>query len=174
MGISSPASVAPAPLKSAKEEPGSHSGKQHLLERAVPTELKTKRTGVFEVFSLSKALAHSSEAPRRAPIPIRLISHPGQSPPTRDPLMPSNGCLMTLIKGVNVLMEPFEDRPNLYEDQFSQFIRKEPADGEKQSFIFNGLCRDRTSSLSNLSRFIKQVDVLASKALPNDREASWD
>lgn len=28
-------------------------------------------------------------------------------------------------------MEPFEDRPNLYEDQFSQFIRKEPADGEK-------------------------------------------
>lgn len=45
--------------------------------------------------------------------------------------MPSNGCLMTLIKGVNVLMEPFEDRPNLYEDQFSQFIRKEPADGEE-------------------------------------------
>lgn len=28
-------------------------------------------------------------------------------------------------------MEPFEDRPNLYEDQFSQFIRKEPADGER-------------------------------------------
>lgn len=27
-------------------------------------------------------------------------------------------------------MEPFEDRPNLYEDQFSQFIRKEPADRE--------------------------------------------
>ena len=67
------------------------------------------------------------EAPRRATIPIRLISHPGQSLPKRDPLMPSNGCLMTLIKGVNVLMEPFEDRPNLYEDQFSQFIRKEPA-----------------------------------------------
>lgn len=43
--------------------------------------------------------------------------------------MPSNGCLMTLIKGVNVLMGPFEDRPNLYEDQFSQFIRKEPTDG---------------------------------------------
>ncbi|KAK1886130.1 Junction plakoglobin, partial [Dissostichus eleginoides] len=38
---------------------------------------------------LSKALAHSSEAPRRAPIPIRLISHPGQSLPKRDPLMPS-------------------------------------------------------------------------------------
>ncbi len=74
--------------------------------------------------------AHSSEAPRRATIPIRLISHPGQSLPKRDPLMPSNGCLMTLIKGVNVLMEPFEDRPNLYEDQFRQFIRKEPADGE--------------------------------------------
>ena len=69
--------------------------------------------------------------PRRATIPIRLISHPGQSLPKRDPLMPSNGCLMTLIKGVNVLMEPFEDRPNLYEDQFSQFIRKEPAVGER-------------------------------------------
>ena len=27
-------------------------------------------------------------------------------------------------------MEPFEDRPNLYEDQFSQFIRKEPVDEE--------------------------------------------
>lgn len=45
--------------------------------------------------------------------------------------MPSNGCLMTLIKGVNVLMEPFEDRPNLYEDQFSRFIRKDPAGGER-------------------------------------------
>lgn len=43
--------------------------------------------------------------------------------------MPSNGCLMTLIKGVNVLMKPFEDRPNLYEDQFSGFIRKDSAGG---------------------------------------------
>lgn len=66
------------------------------------------------------------QARRRGPIPSRLISHPGQSLPKRDPLMPSNGCLMTLIKGVNVLMEPFEDRPNLYEDQFSRFIRKDP------------------------------------------------
>ena len=84
--------------------------------------------------------AHSSKAPRRATIPIRLISHPGQSLPKRDPLMPSNGCLMTLIKGVNVLMEPFEDRPNLYEDQFSQFIRKEPAVGERNLCVCVCVC----------------------------------
>lgn len=29
-------------------------------------------------------------------------------------------------------MEPSENRPNLYKDQFSQFIRKEPADREEE------------------------------------------